>query len=158
MNCQYVKDRIREIAKNIGKIRTIQTSISDPQLNSMLNSYLVVFISGVYEDCIERLFNEKASKSQDPQVRNFVGQIVKNQFRNPNYENIKNFLGNFSQSYEQNLNSLVPQASKTAITSIVNNKNQVAHLGLRSNATLLDLKNWHQKSIVIFQELDRILV
>jgi len=157
MNCQYVKNRIREIGKIIVKIRTIQAIGSSPDLNSMLDSYLVVFISGVYEDCIECLFNEKASKSQDPQVQNFVGQIVKNQFRNPNYDNIKRFLSYFSQSYVQNLNLLVPDASRVAITSIVNNKNQVAH-GSISNATLLDLKNWHQKAIVIFEKLDRILV
>ena len=157
MNCQYVKNRIVEIGRNIGKIRAMQTNKSNPELNSMLDSYLVVLISGIYEDCVECLFNEKASKSQDQQVQNFVKEAVNRLFRNPSYNNIKEILNYFDRSYGQNLDSGIPRAHREAIDSIVNNKNSIAH-GSISNATLLDLESWHQKAIVIFEKLDRILV
>ncbi len=153
MNCQYVIDKFNRIDSNLNAVKT---STVDPKLGSMLSSYLVVFISGVYEDCVEHLFVERAGKSNDKELQNLVKELIGQSFRNPNYGKIKDLVKYLDSSYGKTLRSKVKQSDIDGLNDIVTNKNKVAH-GDVSNATLNDVISFHNGAKNIFEALEDIL-
>lgn len=155
MKSLYLKQKFRLIKDSLKKVKN--ANLSDPQLSSMLSSYLVVFISGIYEDCIESLFVQRAAKSQDKEVENLVKVFLHKHFRNPEYKRIKELVKALDPKHGKTLKSNIPKKSIDGIDSIVSNKNNVAH-GQSSNATIKDVIQYHASAIRIFQELENILL
>lgn len=155
MKTKYLKGRFKDIEDNIAKVEN--ANLADPELIAMLSSYLVVFISGVYEDCIEFLFVYRAGKGGDRQIESLVKRFLHRHFRNPEYDKILDLVNALDARYATRMRSKVPPASAEGINSIVNNKNRVAH-GESSNATLKDVRVYHDNASVVFHELERILV
>ena len=153
MKCQYVIDKFDLIDLDLNAVKT---STVDPKLESMLSSYLVVSISGVYEDCVEHLFVERVGKSNDQELRNFMKVLMHRSFRNPEYSNIKGWIKYLDSSYGKTLDSKVNQSDIIGLNGIVTNKNLVAH-GDVSNATLNDVINFHDGAKKIFEALEDIL-
>lgn len=153
MRSQYLKDKFGIIRDNFKKAKSI--SKSDPKIASMMSSYLVVFISGIYEDCIEHLFIERAGKNKDIEIKNLVKVLIDQQFRNPNYKNIKKLVGALDPKYDGILRKEIVDKNINGIDSIVNNKNKIAH-GESSNATLNDIITYHKDALKIFGELEKI--
>lgn len=154
MKSQYVNDRLLEISRVSS--RTSVFGAHDPELASYLSSYLAVFISGVYEDCIEHLFLERAERGTDPEVHNYVKSTLAQTFRNPTFQRIAEILTLFSRDYAHQLRRRVNARAQEAITSIVNNKNKVAH-GETSNATLSEILDYHNNSYPILDIVEEIL-
>jgi len=150
----YLKDKFRNIDNKVAKSK--QIGGSDPEIAAMMSSYLAVFISGIYEDCIEYLFKERAGRNKDSEIQNFVENIMDKDFRNPNYEKIRDFLKYLNETYGDQLDKLGNEY-KDALNSIVNNKNQIAHGGT-CNATINDIITYHKKALKIFEELEKILL
>lgn len=155
MKCQYVIDKFKIIDEAINKAKNV--SLNDPELSSMLSSYLVVFISGIYEDIIEYLFTQRAGKNNDKEIENFVKILIDKQFRNPKYDNIKELIKALDPKYQSILQSKIDTKNKEGINSIVHNKNNVAH-GKISNATINDIAIYNNNAIKIFEELENILL
>lgn len=153
MNCQYVISKFNLIDSDLNAVKT---STVDPKLGSMLSSYLVVFISGIYEDCIEYLFCERAGKSNDQELQNFMRAVMHRSFRNPGYSNIKGWVKCLDSSYGDTLDSKVNQSDIAGLDGIVTNKNSVAH-GDVSSATLNDVISFHNGAKNIFEALEDIL-
>jgi len=154
MKSQYLQNKFKIIDEAFIKAKT---STSDPQLAYMLSAYLVVFISGAYEDCIEYLFVKRAGKNNDKEIESLVKELIDRQFRNPNYDKITQLIKALNLGYVSILNSKIDTQSKTGINSIVQNKNKIAH-GETSNATLNDVINYHNSATKIFEVLEDILL
>jgi len=153
MNSEYIKDKFNLIDDTIDKIKTVQ----DKKLLSMLSNYLVVFISGIYEDCVEQLFIERACKNDDEQIQNLVKNLIDKHFRNPMYREVKKWVKYFDSKYVTTFQSKIDDKNIQAIDSIVENKNRVAH-GENSNATFKDVNIWYNNSLKIFEVLEEILL
>ncbi|MDO9579999.1 MAG: MAE_28990/MAE_18760 family HEPN-like nuclease, partial [Bacteroidales bacterium] len=151
---QYLKEKFQTINDTIKKAK--KSGEKDARLASMLSSYLVVWISGVYEDMVEHLFAERVKKVNDKEIENFVEVFIGEQFRSPRYENIKKLVKAFDPKYGYELRSKIEDKNITALDSIVNNKNKAAH-GEVSNATIDDIIGWNKDTIKIFEELENIL-
>ena len=95
-------------------------SAGDAELESYLSSYLVVFLSGIYEDCIEHLLAQRAAKSGDPEVSAYVQKILDETFRNPTFEKVMDVMKKFSQQYAAQLKAAVQARNAEAMNSIVN--------------------------------------
>ena len=149
---EYLKEKFDSIQRNI----KIAEEVNDQKLASMLSSYLVVSISGTYEDCIEYLFIQRSGKNNDKEIQNFVKTLIDLHFRNPNYENIKKMVKALDSKYETILRDKIADKNIEGINSIVTNKNNVAH-GKVSNATIRDIKNYHENALKIFKVLEEIL-
>lgn len=149
---QYLKDKFELIEKSI---KTAE-NVNDPQSASMLSGYLVVSISGIYEDCIEHLFIQRAGKNNDKEMQNLVKTFIDRHFRNPNYENIKKLVKALG-SKRENILQKIDTKSIDGLDSIVNNKNNIAH-GKVSNATVGDIMGYHQNALKIFEVLEKILL
>jgi len=148
---EYLKEKFDSIQRNI----KIAEEVNDQKLASMLSSYLVVSISGTYEDCIEYLFIQRSGKNNDKEIQNFVKTLIDLHFRNPNYENIKKMVKALDSKYETILRDKIADKNIEGINSIVINKNNVAH-GKVSNATIRDIKNYHKNALKIFKVLEEI--
>jgi len=155
MKNQYLKDRFVGVEQEFKKAQEV--SKNDPKIASMLSSYFVVFISGIFEDCVEHLFIERVSKIQDNEIENLVKELIAIQFRNPEYGNIKKLVSTLNPKYGENLRSKVNDKNIDGLNSIVTNKNQVAH-GEISNATLQDIETYYENALKIFEELENILL
>jgi len=154
MKSEYLKDKFTLIEENI----KIAENVNDPKLASMLSGYLVVSISGTYEDCIEYLFTQRAGKNNDKDIQNLVKTLIDQHFRNPNYENIKKLVGALGSKQKEIIQEIANTNGKSidGLNSIVTNKNNIAH-GKASNATLKDIKGYHQNTLKIFEVLESIL-
>jgi hypothetical protein len=150
---QYVRDKfllIKEAIKRIDKFK------GDRKIASDLESYLVVLISGIYEDCLEYLINKRAAKAGDLEVAAFIEKTLDIQLRNPNWENLTNMLGRFSKKWVATMNKRIRNQAKTDLNNIVTNKNAVAH-GNASNLTLGEIKNCHKNCRSIFEKLEKLM-
>jgi len=154
MELKYLKEKFQTIDDAIKKAEEVGGK--DIRLGSMLSSYLVVFISGTYEDTIEELFIKRAGKSGDGEIKNLVESLIDKQFRNPKYDSIKTLMGYLRPDYKKQLETKIKDKNIQALNSIVTNKNKVAH-GEISNATIDDIKGWHRDAIKIFEVLENIL-
>ena len=156
MKSQYLKDKFGSITKAIDKARSV--SVNDPELVSMLSAYLIVLISGTYEDCIEHLFVQRALKSGDKELKNFVEKLIGAHFRNPHYERIKKWINFLNPLYGEKLDSKINTKEREGINSIYTNRIDVAHYGKALKINLNDVTDYHSRSIKIFNVLENILL
>jgi hypothetical protein len=149
----YVRNKFVLIRDTISRIEKFK---GDRKIAVDLESYLVVLISGIYEDCLEYLINKRVDQIGDAEVSAFVEKTLAVQLRNPNWENLKTILGRFSKKWVTALNKKIQDRAITDLNNIVNNKNAVAH-GNTSNLTLAEIKNCHKNCKSIFEELEKII-
>lgn len=123
---------------------------------SYLAKFLVVFICGIYEEIIETIINERASKCNDSEIVNYIRESVGKDFRNPDMGNIKNLLGRFNNSWKSEIGKL-SHNSQTAIDNIVTYKNSLAH-GVSVSITLQDIVKYYNDSMVVINKIDGILL
>ncbi len=130
---------------------------ASPAERAYLARFLVVFISGIYEESIETIINEMAQKLGKPEVSNFIEQSVRTSFRNPDIQNVKALLGKFGNSSWNNAINSLPQDAKYALDSICSNKNALAH-GNPVTLTLNDVIEYHAKAKAVIEKIDDLLL
>ena len=123
---------------------------------SYLAGFLVVFICGIYEEVIETIVNEKVDRSNDPEISNYIKESLDKTFRNPNMDNIKKLLSRFNTSWKSEIMRL-PKDAQTAIDSIVNNKNSLAH-GNSVLVTLQEAVQYYNDSLLVINKIDDMLL
>ncbi len=158
MKSAYIRSRLDEIEGAISKAESVAGRELDPEIQSFFARYIVVAASGVYEDCIERLFSDFARLFGDPKVTTFFSNVLDAHFRNPKYDELKKWLNYLDPSFGTQLDSSLGGSlrSNEALNSIVANKNQVAH-GSPCTATLGDVKNYHKRIVPIFDAMENML-
>lgn len=154
MKDQYLKDKFDYISNKLK--RAEKFSKNDPEIAVMLSSYLVVAIAGIFEDCVEHLFIKRTSKTNDSEIINLVQALISRNFRNPEYDKIKDLLSNLNPIYSSDLRSKIDNKNIDGLNSIVTNKNKVSH-GEISNATIQDVKIYYENAKKFFEELEKIL-
>lgn len=124
------------IVKRCGEIELLLTEAAgwastNYKLGAHFAAYATVVIIGVLEDCIGYLVAQRVAKSGDSEVENYVGKVVGERFRNPEYGSISGLLREFSEDYQKMFKSKFSHdgAEAVALESIVSNKNSLAHVG-----------------------------
>lgn len=139
-----------------GVIAKCLANSSDVELASYFSAFLVVLLSGMYEDCVEHLLALRAAKAGDVELAQYVSKTIGEIFRNPTFGKIVEILGKFSQQYADQLRTSVQPQDAQALDNVVSNKNLIAH-GRPSQATLRDVEKFHKSVSVIFGSLEVIL-
>ena len=153
----YVANRCSEIDNTIQY--AANKSANDPDLGAHLAGYISVLISGVVEDCIEHYVVERARKTNDTHVIEFVQTSIDQQFRNPKSDAIATVLKRFGTDYSQSYQKAVTQQAKEALSSVVNNRLSLAHQGTsRSNFTVNDVRGYFSQIVVLLEEVETILM
>jgi hypothetical protein len=123
---------------------------------SYLALYLAVFISGIYEETIETIINEKVGHLGQSYIANYVENGLKQRFRNPDIPNILSLLGTFDMTWKEAVKSL-PSINKDALNNIVLYKNSLAH-GTAINLTLGDVVQYYKDSRTVIETIDAMVL
>lgn len=132
----------------------------DARLGAVLAAYISVLIVGILEDCIEHLILVRVGKAGDNQIMNYVGKVLKDRFRNPDYGSISGLLGQFSEEYQRKFKGRIPPGGRegTALDSITENKNSLAHVGTwKYQMTVGDVEEYYRRIVPILGVMEEIL-
>ena len=153
----YVAQRCAEIDLNL--IDAVTWSATDAKLGAFLAGYVTILISGVVEDCIEHLVKQRAAKSQDPELTEFVSRLVGGSFSNPRSDYIARLLGRFSSAYEEQYQDSVPLSSREALGSVMANRLSLAHTGTwKQPTTIADVQSYFSRIVPILSVVEDILL
>ena len=155
-SAQYVVDRFAEIETTIEHIQNGIKGDGNEKISAYLASYLAVYISGVYEDCIEHLVIERAKQAKDSMLVSFITATVDLSFRNPEYAKVKELISKFDPQYGIKLRGMIDDNAIEALNSIKTNKDQTAH-GKPTQATFKDIIGYHARAVSIFDAVEKIL-
>lgn len=158
MRSLHVSSRLSEIDVAINKANEVASSARDPEIQAYFARSIVIFASGVYEDCIEYLFIEFAQKYGNLGIASFFTNMLDSHFRNPAFGSLKGLLRRINPEYGNELENRLKATpgSSDALDSMVNNKNAVAH-GKPATATLGDVEKFHHQILPIFDAVEEIL-
>lgn len=125
--------------------------------DSYLAKYLIVFISGIYEESIETIINDMVANLGSPHVSSFVKDRLSMNFQNPNFDNISNLVKKFGNITWSTRLSAIPLIAKDSINSIVSNKNAIAH-GSPVVITIRDVISYYNESKQIIDVIDDMML
>jgi hypothetical protein len=134
---------------------------NDEKLGAHLAAYVSVLTVGLLEDCIEHLVNQRASKTNDNEVKNYVRGVLHQRFKNPDYGAISGLLGEFSQEYKKAFADRITHngMEATALQGMLDNKNSLAHEGIdKLQMSVYDVDSYYHRIIPILEVLEQILI
>lgn len=130
----------------------------DDYTKSHIAKYLTVLCSGVFEDIIKNFILELSQKDTlRKEIKEFIFKKVQWSLNNPKYSKLTSFLDEFNKEWTKKLNQRIEGKNKDALTSIVNNKNLIAH-GNSSTITFPLIKQHYENSKIIIEQLDSIIL
>lgn len=154
MNSQSALNLLNSIDQTVAEIDTI--SGLDPLIDGHLAKYLVVYISGIYEEAVETILMDFIMRNTSrSEVAAFVEKSLDQFFRNPDYSNLIALIAKFgNKTWIDELKK--HQHEGFALSSIVNNKNALAH-GQSMTITLLDVKQFYASSRPMIEMVDSLV-
>ena len=154
----YVVERCAEIER-ILKDAASWASNND-MLGANLAAYITVLIVGTIEDSIEHLVKQRVARVGDTEIENYIGEMLDDRFRNPDYSTISGLLGKFSKGYKQRFQERISYqgVEARALEGLLGYKNSLAHLGTCNlQMTLSDVDGYYHQIIPILEALEQIL-
>lgn len=164
---QYVVNKCSEIESLLKQAKIwsegdpMQEKVADPKLGAHLATYINVIMLGMLEDCIEYMVRERAKKPGDKEIENYISNHISQSFRNPSYSKICEVLGQFSSKYKSEFQDRIKHDSSAieALDSILENKRNLAHLGLSNlNLSIDDTNSYYLRVIPILEVLEDLLI
>ena len=124
--------------------KRVENVAQEPELQSDFARYLCVLVSGYIERAMVELVLEHAREKGAPTLQHFVEQRTK-RFANPNATRIQELLGDFDSSWPEKLWEFLDDEQKSAINSIVNQRNAIVHGG-SSGITYDRINKYYQQA------------
>jgi hypothetical protein len=155
-----ISAKLADISSLIKDSKVWADSQPDPSLAAHLATYIDVYILGVLEESIELLIRERAYKTKDDCVANYICEDVKESFKNPKRDNISRVLAKFNPHFSSAFNMKFAANSPeiTALNSINTIKQNLAHMGAYDlRLTLEDVQDYFSRVIPILEEIESLL-
>ena len=124
--------------------KRVKSAGQEPELQSDFARYLCVLVSGYIERAIVALVLEHAREKGAPTLQHFVERRTK-KFVNPNANRIQELLGDFDSSWPEKLWEFLDDEKKSAINSIVSQRNAIVHGG-SSGITYYSISEYYQQA------------
>ena len=153
MNSKAAEALLDSIDVSIKNITNF-SNISDLE-KAYLAKYLVVFISGVYEEAIETIMNEKVEELESNRINKYIASTIHYNFQNPDINKIVKLLNAFDDEWGRRIKEM-PDANKAALGNIITHKNNIAH-GNSFEVTLRAVIKWYEDSRGIIEKIDEIV-
>jgi hypothetical protein len=150
--CIDIEDLLKECKK---------WAATDPKLGAHLATYANVIILGMLEVCFEYLVKERAKKSGDLEVVNYIGKHIEDRFKNPNFGLICWILGLFSDGYRDEFQKTFKpdSAEVAALNALKENKTNVAHYGLANlNLSVNDVEIYFNGVVNMLGKIEGLLL
>ena len=126
-------------------------------IESYLAKYLVVFISGIYEESIETIINEMVGNLGNSDVSSYVKEVLSRNFQNPSFDNITQLIKKYRNNTWNNRLAAIPLIARDSINSIVENKNSIAH-GSPVTVTVRDVIIYYNESKIVIETIDDMIL
>lgn len=150
MNSLSAQELLDSIDQTIIDIDSITGSNST--VDSYLAKFLVVYISGIYEEVFETILIDFTRKNTSrTEISAYVANNLNRYFQNPRFDKVCKTMGEFDEKWGCELRKLINEGR--ALDSIVNNKNSLAH-GSPITITLTDVKKFYADSRIVFEKVD----
>lgn len=107
IKCAQAKSQIEDIELTIKTIKSFK-SASEAE-KSYLAKYMVVYISGLYEECIECILNERISLLGSRELDKFAERKIEETFRNPDIPKLVGLLGLFDDKWKEKINKFTDE-------------------------------------------------
>jgi hypothetical protein len=127
----------------------------DLELQSQIARFLCVLASGLIEQAVISLLDTYIRRRSEPRVQRYaIHQISR--LQNAKFEDILIMVGRFDPAWRTHLEANVSEEKKSAIDSIVNNRNQIAH-GKQVNISLGTFSNYYLSAKAFMVDLESFL-
>lgn len=157
MNNRMVNSAIQDCQNELNDIETIiQREGALSSLAKYLTRYALIRISGTFEFSYKNLIADYYTTSV---IEPYLTNTIRDSSSNASIENIHKLLKSFDETKNDNFkNSLNGHdRNKSALKSLNSWRNDFAH-GKSINVSFSELKQYFSDSILIFENLDSVLV
>ena len=144
--------RTQSYEKRIDQLLKIATAVKDDEVKALLSNYICVLVSGYIETSIQDIISEYTKPRSHGSVSGFVVGRLK-RFTNANTEKIGNMLNNFNQDWKSSFDSMLTEERRSAINSIVANRNLIAH-GISTSISLRNVSEYYVRCKDVINEIE----
>ena len=120
----------------------------DSEIIDLLTRSLLILICAEFERKIKEMVKEKCESIPDDDVRKFVHHSANKAFRGLKITDLAGLLDDFSSEYKRQFNSNLDEKTKNMYSSILTNRNAVAHGG-ENAATFQEVKRYYEQTHVV---------
>ena len=155
----FISNKCNEIVALISEVKS--WAKDDAKLGAHLATYVDVMILGMLEECVEYLIKERAKRSGDVEVSNYISKHIEDRFKNPNFGLICGILGQFSDAYREEFERTFKKDSPevVAMDGLLENKTNVAHYGLANlKLSVNDVELYFKGVVRILGKLEELLI
>jgi hypothetical protein len=137
-----VESEVRRLENKL----SLASSLSEPVLLGEWGRYVCVCASGALERAYFEIFLEYVRRCSNNNVYSFCGWALSD-FQNPNSEKIVQWHMAFSSEWGKNIKAFLDdEERKSAISSIVSNRHNIAH-GKTCTVTVSQVAKWSKVAI-----------
>lgn len=152
MRCGKASSLLAQADSTVNDMDQLGAMGADIKSQSYFAKYLVVYLCGIYEQCIEEIIGEAARRAGNNEIANLISSQMSNTFRNPSSQRVMDLLKQCSSQWRDTFVAL-DQKHASALDSIVNNKNCIAH-GAPCVVSLMDIKQYHMDAKQVIYTVD----
>ena len=125
---------------------------ADAELQSQIARFLCVLASGLIEQAVISLLDDYVRARSQARVQRYAGYQI-SRLQNAKFEDILKLVGRFDPAWRTHLESDTSDEVKSAIDSIVNNRNQIAH-GKQVNISLGTFSGYYLRVKIFLVNLE----
>jgi len=146
-----------ESAFNTCKSHLDSLGIADPstaEIEAHIVSALLVLIVSEYEELIEKMFVERAGRSGDMHLAQYVRRTIARKFRSPDLTKITETLGQFGEDYRLHFSDIILNTENHAAwDNIMRGRHAVVHKSGSLNITFRELLSTYPKTKEVLSAL-----
>lgn len=119
---------------------------------AFLTEYLCIRVSGFFEQAITLIFYEHSRQYSSGTFARFVSRRLR-RTTNLKSERLCQLVGEFSEQWEKDLRAFLQEDHRSAMGSVVTNRNKIAH-GDSVSLGLHGLKDWYGKILDVVEFIE----
>ncbi len=127
-------------------------ALQDDELKSEVSRYLCILSSGFVEVACRDIVQKYVASRSSPEVQRFVRAYM-TRFRNPRKQQIINLYSSLDPEKAQQLESIIDEELWEAISSIMGQRNVLAHGG-SSGISLARIKDYYQRASKLLKQIE----
>jgi hypothetical protein len=120
--------RAHESITKVNSIFARAETQSDFEVQSDYAKYLVIRVCGLVEQVVLEIIQLHTSSRSNPRIANHVVWRM-GMFQNPNIEKLLQLAGSFDKTWRAQLEKVISEEERIALSSITAQRNRIAHGG-----------------------------
>jgi len=147
--------KLEQQETKLDKLFDLVQRVEDDEEQALLAKFLCVRTSGFVESTCRNLINEFTNGTSPIQIRSYVNRETK-YITNLRYDRVVALLNSFDSQWKSSFESQVTEEHRTALNSIVSNRNNISH-GENDSISFLLMKDYYERVKEIVEILKKII-